>query len=327
MKYTALICLLLVALVAAKRTVEDDVRLFEDFRQTYNRQYSPSESGHRFGCFRRVLDLIDARNTKAGDERHGVNQFADMCPEEFAKHFLGYKGANSTAKNVPRMFSASEVAVAAGQTINWAMKGAVTPIKNQGMCGSCWTFSATGNMEGQWQIAKNMLVGLSEEELVQCSHNGGDAGCNGGLMDNAFDWVVSNGGLNSEANYPYTSGTGVTGRCKDALKTQHVITISGHVDLPNDETQMATWIYTNGPLAVAVDALTWQTYAGGIMRDCPAGQLDHGVLAVGFDDAYTPAYWIVKNSWGTSWGENGYIRIEKGLNKCGIKNAPSSAKI
>jgi C1A family cysteine protease len=326
MKYAPALCLLLVVLVAAKRTVHDDTRLFEDFKLTYNRQYSPSESGHRFACFRRVLDLIDARNTKAGDERHGVNQFADMCPEEFAKYYLGYTGRNTTRAAVPKMFSDAEVA-AAGTSINWATKGAVTPIKNQGMCGSCWTFSATGNMEGQWFLAGHTLVGLSEEELVQCSHNGGDAGCNGGLMDNAFDWVVSNGGINSEANYPYTSGTGITGRCKTTLIKQHVATISGHVDLPQDETQMATWIYTNGPLAVAVDALTWQTYAGGIMRDCPAGQLDHGVLAVGFDDTHTPPYWIVKNSWGTSWGENGYIRIEKGLNKCGIKNDPSSAKV
>jgi cysteine peptidase B len=175
-------------------------------------------------------------------------------------------------------------------------------------------------------LAGNPLVGLSEEELVQCSKNGGDAGCQGGLMDNAFDWVVENHGIDSETDYPYTSGSGITGVCKTAKKSHVVAKFTGHTDMPSDETVMGNWVYTHGPLAIGVDASSgWQSYTGGIVRNCFGTQLDHGVLAVGYDDNNSPPYWIVKNSWAASWGENGYIRLEKGTNQCGINQAASSS--
>ena len=185
-------------------------------------------------------------------------------------------------------------------------------------------------------------------------------------------------GLNTEAAYPYTSGDGITGECNEAKKRVHVAQLTGHTDLPSDETQMGNWVYTNGPLSIAVDASSgWQSYTGGIMRNCYGTQLDHGVLVVGFDDAHScvagggltggrqgrqgrqgrdqhvaannntqevgvagrgccgrpcmcvcvfrPPYWIVKNSWAASWGENGYIRLEKGTNQCGLNQDPSSS--
>jgi C1A family cysteine protease len=144
-------------------------------------------------------------------------------------------------------------------------------------------------------------------------------------MDQAFDWVTSNGGIDSETEYPYTSGGGNTGKCKKALLSKFSATgFNGHQDIANDENSMANWVGVNGPLSIAVDASSgWQSYSGGIMNDCTGTSLDHGVLIVG----YTPAYWIVKNSWGPSWGENGYIRLARGSNQCGLNQDPSTVQI
>eukprot|EP00998_Keelungia_sp_KM082_P005867 NODE_2156_length_1124_cov_5185.018054_g2138_i0.p2 GENE.NODE_2156_length_1124_cov_5185.018054_g2138_i0~~NODE_2156_length_1124_cov_5185.018054_g2138_i0.p2 ORF type:complete len:318 (+),score=80.71 NODE_2156_length_1124_cov_5185.018054_g2138_i0:77-1030(+) len=314
-------CLVLaaVACALAARTLDDDVALFNDFKSTYNRAYAPSEEAHRLNCFRKNLDTIERFNAK-GAEHHGINQFADLCADEFkVYHNLAIKNVSAPlADNGPAPTASS---------VDWRTKGAVTPIKNQGQCGSCWSFSSTGNMEGQWAIAGNALVGLSEEELVQCSKNG-NMGCNGGLMDNAFQWVIKNGGIDSESDYPYTSGSGITGTCKTAKESKHVAKFSSYKDVTKTESAMATWTEANGPLSVAVDAESgWQTYSGGIMKTCTGTQLDHGVLVVGFGEEGSTPYWIVKNSWGASWGESGYIRLERGTNQCGISQMPSSISV
>jgi cysteine peptidase B len=311
----------LVVVAALARTIEDEKRMFEDFKTTYGRSYAPEKEELRFECFRTNLKLIDQRNAK-GAESHSVNQFADLCPIEFSQKYLGFRAANHTYKH---KHHTARAAPHAGQAVDWRTKGAVTPVKNQGQCGSCWSFSATGNIEGQWFLAGNPLVGFSEEELVQCSHNGNE-GCNGGLMDLAFEWVVTNGGINTESAYPYTSGDGITGLCKTAKKSVHVGKLTGHEDVAKTETAMATFVFSHGPLSIGVDASSgWQSYSGGIMKNCYGRQLDHGVLIVGFDENHTPPYWIVKNSWAASWGENGYIRLEKGTNQCGLTMAPSSS--
>jgi len=362
----------ILVIAATARTIDDEMKLFKDFMSTYGRHYSESEVAQRFKCFRVNLRLIDERNAR-GAEQHGVNQFADVCPEEFAKMYLGFRGNSTATKRTMNVQSGSSstppptpssstsppptpssstappptpssstappptpsggsstsppppAPASDTKSIDWRTKGAVTPIKNQGNCGSCWSFSATGNMEGQWFLAGNTLVGLSEEELVQCSSSTGNEGCNGGLMDWAFEWVTSNGGIDSESDYPYTSGGGTTGTCVNSKLGNKVAKFTGHTDMPKNENSMATWVYTNGPLAIGVDAITWSSYTGGIMSNCNGKQLDHGVLIVGFNDANSPPYWIVKNSWGTSWGENGYIRLEKGTDQCGITQAASSA--
>jgi cysteine peptidase B len=317
-------CLLFAALAAAGRTEADDTALFADFKLTYNRKYAEGEEAHRFRCFRSNLDLIEARNAKATHERHGVNQFTDLCKEEFAKYYLGARPpANRTQKHIPDLYQPHELV--GTSKINWADLGAVTPIKNQGQCGSCWSFSTTGGIEGQWYLAGHPLVGLSEEELVQCSKQ--NYGCQGGWVDEALEWVISNNGINAEKAYPYTSGGGSTGTCRTVLTKDSVAQIIGHQDLPHSEAQMATWVLANGPLSIALDAESWQTYNGGIMTDCTQGQLDHAVLIVGFDTTHSPPYWVVKNSWGTSWGENGYIRLQYGTNQCSLNQAPSTSKV
>jgi cysteine peptidase B len=180
-------------------------------------------------------------------------------------------------------------------------------------------------MEGQWALAGKGLVSLSEEELVQCSDSTGNMGCNGGLMDQAFEWVAENGGIDSEVGYPYTSGGGYTGDCINSKLADKVANFPTHKDLPNSEQQMATWTCTGGPIAIGVDATSWQTYTGGIMSNCQGTQMDHGVLIVGFDSTNSPPYWTIKNSWGASWGENGYLRVEMGTDQCGLTQAPSTA--
>jgi cathepsin F/cysteine peptidase B len=317
-------CLLGLAALAACRTVADEQHLFNDFKSVFNRQYAEHEESTRLACFRRNLQLIDEKNAR-GHEVHGVNQFADLCQEEFAQRFLGFRHSNATALKHRRSTFMGTPNAAPSPTADWRNKGAVTPVKNQGQCGSCWSFSATGNMEGQWFLAGNSLTGLSEEELVQCSKNGGDAGCQGGLMDNAFDWVVTNGGIAAESVYPYKSGDGITGTCNNALLKNYAAHVTGHTDIAKNENTMEEFVSTSGPLSIGVDALSWQFYLGGIMRYCLGKQLDHGVLIVGYDTTHTPPYWIIKNSWGATWGENGYIRVAKGHNECGLTQAASTS--
>src|SRR5262249_41570226 len=157
--------------------------------------------------------------------------------------------------------------------------------------------SSTGSIEGQWFLAGNTLTAVSEQEMVSCDTT--DDGCNGGWMDNAWGWLVSarKGQIVTETSYPYVSGNGVVPACDLSGKTVGA-TINGHEDNTKTETAMATWVYSNGPLSIAVDATSWQTYTAGIMTNCISSQVDHGVLIVGFDDNNNPPYWIIKNSWG-----------------------------
>jgi len=313
------------------------MRLFKDYKQTYGRSYAAELDEHRFQCFRNNLNLINLRNSMGGGvERHGVNAYTDLCPVEFKRTHLGYR--KNTTRTVESASSATPSSSQAGppatpispsvvvnQTVDWRKLGAVTPVKNQGDCGSCWAFSAVANMEGQWFLAGNKLVGLSEEEVVQCSVNGGNEGCNGGDTRPAYEFIIKNGGIDSEQDYPYSSGGGTTGTCKNAKLSKHVATFASYSQVASNENTMAAWTNVNGPLSVCVDAASgWQTYAGGIMKNCRGQSLDHCVLIVGFNDAHSPPYWIVKNSWGVSWGESGYIYLEKGTHQCGIQEEPTS---
>jgi len=321
MQRLILLCIFAIsaALAAMSGSFAAELALFNDFKRTFNRVYSPAEEVSRLECFRQNLRLIDQRNAK-GHARHGLNEFTDLCPDEFklrtglfSRPLLKSAPSNNTNPKLP------------SGAIDWREKGAVTHVKNQGMCGSCWSFSATGNMEGQHFMKTGKLLSLSEEELVGCSSAMGNLGCNGGLMDNAFQWVIKNGGIDTEDDYPYKSGLGFSPACVKAKLSKKAATFTSYVDLPNDEEKMAEWVLKNGPLSIAVDASSgWQTYSGGIVKDCSGTTLDHGVLVVGYGTDHDTPYWIVKNSWGATWGENGYIRLEFGTNQCGLDQMPSS---
>jgi C1A family cysteine protease len=323
------------ALVAGATAASERDLFFGQYVNQFGKNYTtPEELIAAKQCFEHNQKTIDRLNKESKTARHGWNVFTDMCPSDFKvmhniepSFFDNMKAERGN--NYYRTFSASEVSKALADPVDWRTKGAVTAVKNQARCGSCWSFSATGNMEGQnFLQGTKSLVSLSEQELVSCSQSKGNQGCNGGLMDNAFKWVIEQGGITSESNYPYTSGNGNTGKCDKTKESPVAAKFSGYKDVQSDEDQMATWISTNGPLSVAVDAAQhWQTYTGGILTTCKGTQLDHGVLAVGYGTDNGQDYWIVKNSWGTSWGEQGYIRLGRGTNQCGIKSVPSSSQV
>ena len=221
----------------------------------------------------------------------------------------------------------SEILPAAGPLIDWRERGAVTVVWSQGQCASDWCFAATGSIEGQWKIAGHKLVNLSAEELLSCDES--QEGCNGGSINSAFHWLLHNrsGQIFTFESYPYTAYDGNTPAC-GSMTHDRVLgaTIMGYMNIASNEAAMTDFVFTKGPLAVWVDGDEWDMYEGGIMTYCGGQhQINHAVLVVGYDDVNHPPYWIIKNSWGASWGENGYIRILKGNNTCLISTHPSTA--
>jgi len=312
---------------------------FVAWKSKFAKMYEGAEHAARFAVYKANVDLIAAHNKlyEAGEETFhmAVNQFADLTNAEFAKMVNGYRPdlKNTNLKN------GEGVAIGKKCThknltdipteVDWRDKGFVTEVKNQGQCGSCWAFSTTGAIEGAWKLAGNPLLSVSEEELVQCDKKK-DEGCNGGIMENAYEWVIGNGGITGEKLYPYSSGTGITGVCqtkKIAVKKAH---ISDYCDIVHDDEKDLEQALAQQPVAVAIEAdqTAFQFYHGGILSAKKCGvKLDHGVLAVGYgvDPKTKMQYWIVKNSWGGMWGDKGYIKMEKMPKKHKGKKAPHSA--
>ena len=250
-----------------------------------------------------------------------LNEYSDLDSAEFAKQLTGYR-SRPNRKPAPRTFVSSGSVLAA--TVDWRTKGYVTGIKNQGQCGSCWAFSATGSLEGQHFNATGKLVSLSEQNLVDCSGAEGNEGCNGGLMDDAFEYVMKKG-IDTEASYPYVARDE---KCR--FKAADVgSTCSGYTDVKSeDEMALKNAIAAVGPISVAIDAShnSFQMYKSGVYYEpaCSQTELDHGVLAVGYGTEDSKDMYIVKNSWGTSWGMKGYIYMSRNHdNNCGIATSAS----
>lgn len=256
-------------------------RLFENFITTYNRTYATAEEKNlRFTIFRENLGIIRLlRKNEQGSGQYGINQFADVSTEEFRALYLGLRPDLRTENNIPlRQAEIPDVELLA--SFDWRQKGVVTPVKNQGMCGSCWAFSVTGNVEGQYAIKHDNLLSLSEQELVDCDDL--DEGCNGGLPDNAYRAIEKLGGLELESDYPYD---GEDEKChfkKNMAKVQ----LSSAVNITSNETQMAQWLVVNGPISIGINANAMQFYMGGVSHPfkflCNPKNLDHGVLIVGY---------------------------------------------
>lgn len=259
----------------------------------------------------------------------GENHIADLPFNEYRKlngfrRMLGDK-LHSNATTFLAPLNVGDLP----DTVDWRDHDLVTPVKNQGMCGSCWAFSATGALEGQHARKYKQLVSLSEQNLVDCSKKWGNQGCNGGLMNNAFQYIKDNRGIDKEQYYPYKGKTGR--KCLYKNATEDIgATDTGYVDLPEgDEEQLKIAVATQGPISVAIDAghRSFQLYTHGVYyeKDCNPEDLDHGVLVVGYGtDAEQGDYWLVKNSWGEHWGEKGYIRMSRNRqNHCGIASKAS----
>jgi C1A family cysteine protease len=267
--------------------------------------------------------LIQEHNSRGLSWTLGHNAFSDMTWEEFS---AGHLGLNVEANRTKR-YAPLEPNATYADAVDWVAKGAVSPVKDQAQCGSCWAFSTVGSIEGAYQIGGNNLTQFSEQDLVSCDNyktGGSDAGCNGGLMDDAFTWIKTNG-LCSEADYPYTSGTGNNGKCK-IPKCRPVVTLTGFTDVKGEKGMIPA--INVGPVSVAIEADqdAFQLYKSGVLDSRKCGkQLDHGVLVVayGTDATLGKDYYKVKNSWGASWGEAGYIRMVRGKDQCGIADSAS----
>jgi len=296
--------------------------MFTSFMKQYSKAYSHAEFSSRFEQFKANVETIRLHNTLSNDSyTMGLNEFSDLSFDEFKGKYFGY---NHIERGYARSKNLHKDVGAAPASVDWRTSNAVTPVKDQGQCGSCWAFSTTGSIEGAWVLqGKHSLVSLSEQQLMDCSIPYGNLGCNGGLMDNAFEYVIANKGICTEASYPYTNPPKTT-RCNTSCAK--VATISSYKDIPSgNEASLKDAVGNYGPVSVAIEAdqTGFQFYSGGVFNGVCGTNLDHGVLAVGYGTDSGSDYWLVKNSWGTSWGENGYIRMIYGKNECGISLAAS----
>jgi C1A family cysteine protease len=312
----SLLALCLVGVVLAT----DYEGAFVEWMGKYGKSYAPEEFFYKFDVFKMNYDFVQEHNSGNSTWEVELNKFADLTSAEFKITYNGYKPELRRGKWMPSIEDLRVGAYPSG-SLDWVSKGAVTGIKDQGQCGSCWAFSTTGSVEGIVQLKHGHLTSLSEQELMDCSVSYGNLGCSGGLMDNAFKYVEANG-LCTEQAYPYTAKDGT---CKKTSCTASVDSkIGGYKDVTHTENALGAAV-DGQPVSVAIEAdqSGFQLYKSGVFCGVCGTNLDHGVLAVGYGSEGTTDYWKVKNSWGTSWGEQGYIRMCRNSNKCGISNEPS----
>jgi C1A family cysteine protease len=313
----------LVAVSAAIEISEEEYFFqFSKFMIQNNKTYDRQSYTKRYDIFKKNYYMIKDHNLKGLSWTLAVNEYADLAWDEFRAQKLGYKPVQ--VHGIPRHSGVNlQGLVSTPDSIDWSSKGAVTGVKNQGQCGSCWAFSTTGSVEGAHFLKTGSLVSLSEQQLVDCSSSTGNQGCNGGLMDDAFKWIISNKGICSEDSYPYQGADGSCQSCTPAA------TISSYVDVTQNNEDALKTAVAGQPVSVAIEAdqMGFQFYSGGVFDGTCGTNLDHGVLAVGYGTESGKDFWKVKNSWGASWGMNGYILlVRKGgstTGQCGIAMQPS----
>jgi len=305
---------------------------FVSFMKSHAKTYSHGDFQTRFAIFRKNLDFVLAHDAEAKGFTVAINKFSDLSSQEFAAMFNGFDNEAHLREMKSSVEANFHVANGAAppDTQDWRSKGAVTPIKDQGQCGSCYSFSSTGSMEATHFLSgQGSLVGLSEQNLVDCSQSYGNQGCRGGLMAYCFKYVKNNGGIDSEAFYPYEAQVGQCRFSADNVTT----TIDGFKYIVSgSESDLFNAIGTVQPISVAIDASwpSFQAYSGGVYYEpqCSTYKLDHAVLAVGYGSANGTPYYLVKNSWGTNWGMKGYIWMSRDKsNNCGIATAASYSVI
>jgi len=363
-----------VAVAAAVEPLADRAKQWADFKAEFGRNYAGAGEATRFHAFVQNMDLADEMQARNPLAEFGFTEMSDLTEEELIPYTQGYDvktpcpGLSRSCCEDPLVLSATEL-VQAPDSIDWRQKGAVTGVKDQGSCGSCWAFAAAGAVEGAWGAAGHTLIDVSVQELVSCNED--DLGCQGGRVDTTLRWLARerSGNAVTEASYPYASASGSAPACGDKscwaigpsatddwctvncravvpncpatlckcdgvnphIKIAATVTKKGCQDLPADEDQLAAQLAQTGPFAIAINAGPWTGYKGGIMTDCPQGSVSHGVVAVGYGsdtvNGSATKYWLVKNSWGKNFGEDGYIRLAFGSNQCSFTFRPIRALV
>eukprot|EP01118_Nematostelium_gracile_P015293 TRINITY_DN6091_c0_g1_i1.p1 TRINITY_DN6091_c0_g1~~TRINITY_DN6091_c0_g1_i1.p1 ORF type:complete len:347 (-),score=83.82 TRINITY_DN6091_c0_g1_i1:46-1032(-) len=319
MKNTTLVILLSILAVSAAVNYE---QLFQDFIVKYKKSYSAEEYPLRLKNFGDSLRRSQLKNAKSPSAQYGVTKFSDMSVEEFKKTVLMSKPIDTDNREIERG-TLKQFEGELPTSFDWRPKGLVTPVKDQEQCGSCWAFSATENIESMWikaGKATNMTINLSEQQLVDCDDT--SEGCNGGMTSSAYYSIMYNGGQMSNSDYPYSGED--EGSCSfDATKVVAKISDWKYATLTWNEAEVQNALVNWGPLSICVEADAWQDYVSGIMTadECCGMfcQLDHCVQLVGYNaENATAPYWIVRNSWNTDWGVQGFIYLEMNKNCCGI---------
>jgi len=295
---------------------------FNAWTLLHGKEYtSQNDYNYRLSVYRDNLAFIENHNRQNLGFTVAMNIFGDLTVEEYRALYLGSRvnGSNIVQTNL-HIYDPS---IPLADDVDWRTKGAVTGVKNQGQCGSCWAFSTTGSLEGAWSITRGKLVSLSEQNLVDCSGAYGNYGCNGGLMDSAFDYIIANKGIDTQDSYKYTARDGT---CKFNKNTIGA-TMTTYTDVTSQSEPALQSAIVKQPVSVAIDAShsSFQFYSSGVYYEarCSPTQLDHGVTAVGYGNAGSD-YYIVKNSWGTDWGMQGYILMSRNRNNnCGIATMSS----
>jgi hypothetical protein len=320
----------------------DEWSVFNKFKIEFDKEYSSlQEIEVRFDIFRTNLKNIILHNSDPENTfKMGINLFSDLTPDEFRDRFIigNYNTNNSFIfqNNYPQLdmdYSCSlytHLEYILPDFLDWRTLNAVTPVKNQGHCGSCWSFSSTGALEGAWAISRNKLYNLSEQQLIDCSKKYGNMGCSGGLMEDAFVYAIHNKGLCTEESYPYTASDDLS--CKICNK---IATFTKCFNIPENDQIALKYAVSEGPVSIAIEADTkiFQSYSYGVITGSLCGtNLDHGVLIVGYGTENGIDYWLVKNSWGSLWGLDGYVKIQRSNSNddpgvCGIAISASFPKV
>merc|ERR1712002_880681 len=321
---TIIIMLFLIALVAAVSASGPlNDQAWQDYKLEWNKHYSADQELTKYAIWKKEVDNVNAHNAQFGqDFITEINEFSDLTDAEFEEMYLSGLRVPEGPSNATMYVPDNEPMPNA---VDWRTAGMVTPVKNQGQCGSCYSFSATGALEGAWKKAKGTLPSLSEQEIVDCSRRYGNYGCQGGWYQSSWRYLRDAGGDESESAYPYTARQG---RCK-FNRAKVVATVSSYHDTqPGNENDLTNALARVGPVSVAIDASprSFRSYRSGVhyARSCSSSRMNHAVLAVGYGSEGGRDYYLVKNSWGTRWGAGGYIKMARNMrNNCGIATKAS----
>jgi len=309
---------LLLCLTVAFAIEQSTVQSFIEFQHKYGKFYTSAEEfNYRLAVFNSNIKAAAKMQESSNETTFGITKFMDLTPKEFKTIILMSK--MPPRENIEGHYNPKNATAPAPSSYDWRNRaGVVTPVYNQGQCGSCWAFSATENIESQWALAGHPLESLSMQQVVSCDTT--TYGCSGGWTYLAYQYVISAGGIESYSAYPYNSGNGNTGSCE--FNRGDVAATLGswsYVTQNQNEQQMVDYLVSTGPLSICVDAAPWQYYTGGVLlaSSCSTS-IDHCVEAIGYNLNSNPPYWIVRNSWGADWGIAGYIYLQYGQNTCAL---------